>query len=157
MQNDHLRLHGHAAVHLYECLVWPVWTVEAEAVRAEELVLMHAQIACKQLRRNRAQTPAVAETPTLTCLLTWWCTSTVFCQYYIFFVTSCRSVSGKKLCSSCAQPLGKGAAMIIETLGLYFHIQCFKVCQEKRSTHSFSKRLHLRIFLQSDLNLSTVN
>ncbi|XP_073802986.1 LIM and calponin homology domains-containing protein 1a isoform X25 [Danio rerio] len=42
-----------------------------------------------------------------------------------------RSVSGKKLCSSCAHPLGKGAAMIIETLGLYFHIQCFKcgVCK----------------------------
>ncbi|XP_077060942.1 LIM and calponin homology domains-containing protein 1a isoform X6 [Siphateles boraxobius] len=42
-----------------------------------------------------------------------------------------RSVSGKKLCSSCALPLGKGAAMIIETLGLYFHIQCFKcgVCK----------------------------
>uniref|UniRef100_A0AAQ4RV82 LIM and calponin homology domains 1 n=1 Tax=Gasterosteus aculeatus aculeatus TaxID=481459 RepID=A0AAQ4RV82_GASAC len=39
---------------------------------------------------------------------------------------SCRSVSGKKLCSSCGQPLGKGAAMIIETLGLYFHIHCFK-------------------------------
>lgn len=38
-----------------------------------------------------------------------------------------RSVSGKKLCSSCGQPLGKGAAMIIETLSLYFHIQCFKV------------------------------
>ncbi|XP_043093249.1 LIM and calponin homology domains-containing protein 1a isoform X3 [Puntigrus tetrazona] len=37
-----------------------------------------------------------------------------------------RSVSGKKLCSSCAHPLGKGAAMIIESLGLYFHIQCFK-------------------------------
>ncbi|XP_041931289.1 LIM and calponin homology domains-containing protein 1 isoform X11 [Alosa sapidissima] len=37
-----------------------------------------------------------------------------------------RSVSGKKLCSSCALPLGKGAAMIIETLSLYFHIQCFK-------------------------------
>ncbi|KAM8908836.1 LIM and calponin homology domains-containing protein 1 isoform 7-T7 [Spinachia spinachia] len=37
-----------------------------------------------------------------------------------------RSVSGKKLCSSCGQPLGKGAAMIIETLGLYFHIHCFK-------------------------------
>nr|XP_055061599.1 LIM and calponin homology domains-containing protein 1a isoform X6 [Misgurnus anguillicaudatus] len=37
-----------------------------------------------------------------------------------------RSISGKKLCSSCAHPLGKGAAMIIETLGLYFHIQCFK-------------------------------
>ncbi|KAM9699494.1 LIM and calponin homology domains-containing protein 1 isoform 8-T8 [Dama dama] len=37
-----------------------------------------------------------------------------------------RSVSGKKLCSSCGLPLGKGAAMIIETLSLYFHIQCFK-------------------------------
>eukprot|EP00064_Thunnus_orientalis_P017779 superscaffoldBa00003872_g17865 len=37
-----------------------------------------------------------------------------------------RSVSGKKLCSSCGQPLGKGAAMIIETLSLYFHIHCFK-------------------------------
>ncbi|XP_043982432.1 LIM and calponin homology domains-containing protein 1-like isoform X8 [Gambusia affinis] len=42
-----------------------------------------------------------------------------------------RSVSGKKLCSSCSQPLGKGAAMIIETLSLYFHIHCFKcgVCK----------------------------
>ncbi|XP_071981136.1 LIM and calponin homology domains-containing protein 1 isoform X2 [Engystomops pustulosus] len=37
-----------------------------------------------------------------------------------------RSVSGKKLCSTCGNPLGKGAAMIIETLSLYFHIQCFK-------------------------------
>ncbi|XP_030047198.1 LIM and calponin homology domains-containing protein 1 [Microcaecilia unicolor] len=42
-----------------------------------------------------------------------------------------RSVSGKKLCSSCGLPLGKGAAMIIDTLNLYFHIQCFKcgVCK----------------------------
>ncbi|KAM9087013.1 LIM and calponin homology domains-containing protein 1 isoform 3-T3 [Megaptera novaeangliae] len=37
-----------------------------------------------------------------------------------------RSISGKKLCSSCGLPLGKGAAMIIETLDLYFHIQCFR-------------------------------
>ncbi|XP_073093804.1 LIM and calponin homology domains-containing protein 1 isoform X15 [Manis javanica] len=37
-----------------------------------------------------------------------------------------RSISGKKLCSSCGVPLGKGAAMIIETLNLYFHIQCFR-------------------------------
>ncbi|XP_059503377.1 LIM and calponin homology domains-containing protein 1-like isoform X13 [Stegostoma tigrinum] len=36
-----------------------------------------------------------------------------------------RSISGKKLCSTCGLPLGKGAAMIIETLSLYFHIQCF--------------------------------
>ncbi|NXQ47023.1 LIMC1 protein, partial [Catharus fuscescens] len=42
-----------------------------------------------------------------------------------------RSISGKKLCSTCGLPLGKGAAMIIETLGLYFHIQCFRcgVCK----------------------------
>uniref|UniRef100_A0A674A1U3 LIM and calponin homology domains 1 n=1 Tax=Salmo trutta TaxID=8032 RepID=A0A674A1U3_SALTR len=47
------------------------------------------------------------------------------------WVLPCRSVSGKKLCSSCSHPLGKGAAMIIETLSLYFHIQCFKcgVCK----------------------------
>ncbi|XP_043428713.1 LIM and calponin homology domains-containing protein 1 isoform X14 [Prionailurus bengalensis] len=37
-----------------------------------------------------------------------------------------KSISGKKLCSSCGLPLGKGAAMIIETLQLYFHIQCFR-------------------------------
>ncbi|XP_070613148.1 LIM and calponin homology domains-containing protein 1 isoform X2 [Erythrolamprus reginae] len=37
-----------------------------------------------------------------------------------------RSISGKKLCSSCGLPLGKGAAMIIESLGLHFHIQCFR-------------------------------
>ncbi|XP_069495262.1 LIM domain only protein 7 isoform X12 [Ambystoma mexicanum] len=37
-----------------------------------------------------------------------------------------RSVSGKKLCSYCNNNLGKGAAMIIESLGLCYHIQCFK-------------------------------
>ncbi|XP_027692008.1 LIM and calponin homology domains-containing protein 1 isoform X1 [Vombatus ursinus] len=37
-----------------------------------------------------------------------------------------RSISGKKLCSACGLPLGKGAAMIIETLSLYFHIHCFR-------------------------------
>ncbi|XP_049900716.1 LIM and calponin homology domains-containing protein 1-like isoform X3 [Epinephelus moara] len=42
-----------------------------------------------------------------------------------------RCVSGKRLCTGCSQPLGKGAAMIIDTLGLFFHIQCFKcgVCE----------------------------
>uniref|UniRef100_A0A4W3INE1 LIM and calponin homology domains 1 n=1 Tax=Callorhinchus milii TaxID=7868 RepID=A0A4W3INE1_CALMI len=47
------------------------------------------------------------------------------------FSSETKSVSGKKLCSTCRLPLGKGAAMIIETLSLYFHIQCFKcgICQ----------------------------
>ncbi|XP_050826311.1 LIM domain only protein 7 isoform X4 [Serinus canaria] len=37
-----------------------------------------------------------------------------------------RSVSGKKICSYCNNILGKGAAMIIESLGLCYHLQCFK-------------------------------
>ncbi|XP_068186021.1 LIM domain only protein 7-like isoform X4 [Antennarius striatus] len=37
-----------------------------------------------------------------------------------------RSVSGKKTCTFCEAPLGKGAAMIIESLGLCYHLGCFK-------------------------------
>ncbi|XP_056610364.1 LIM domain only protein 7 isoform X6 [Triplophysa dalaica] len=37
-----------------------------------------------------------------------------------------KSVSGRKICSFCKTPLGKGAAMIIESLGLCFHLTCFK-------------------------------
>ncbi|XP_006519251.1 LIM domain only protein 7 isoform X40 [Mus musculus] len=37
-----------------------------------------------------------------------------------------RSVSGKRVCSYCNNILGKGAAMIIETLGLSYHLHCFK-------------------------------
>ncbi|XP_061735760.1 LIM domain only protein 7-like isoform X3 [Nerophis ophidion] len=37
-----------------------------------------------------------------------------------------RSVSGKKVCTFCDAALGKGAAMIIESLGLCYHLTCFK-------------------------------
>ncbi|XP_077711482.1 LIM domain only protein 7 isoform X18 [Canis aureus] len=37
-----------------------------------------------------------------------------------------RSVSGKRVCSYCNSILGKGAAMIIESLGLCYHLHCFK-------------------------------
>ncbi|XP_034042815.1 LIM domain only protein 7 isoform X1 [Thalassophryne amazonica] len=37
-----------------------------------------------------------------------------------------RSVSGKKICTYCGTSLGKGAAMIIESLGLCYHLSCFK-------------------------------
>uniref|UniRef100_A0A8C9S9I4 LIM domain 7 n=1 Tax=Scleropages formosus TaxID=113540 RepID=A0A8C9S9I4_SCLFO len=37
-----------------------------------------------------------------------------------------RSVSGRKMCTLCDLPLGKGAAMIIESLGLCYHLSCFK-------------------------------
>ncbi|XP_032133282.1 LIM domain only protein 7 isoform X16 [Sapajus apella] len=42
-----------------------------------------------------------------------------------------RSVSGKRVCSYCNNILGKGAAMIIESLGLCYHLHCFKcvACQ----------------------------
>ncbi|XP_023368941.1 LIM domain only protein 7 isoform X2 [Otolemur garnettii] len=42
-----------------------------------------------------------------------------------------RSVSGKRMCSYCNKILGKGAAMIIESLGLCYHLHCFKcvACQ----------------------------
>uniref|UniRef100_A0A3P9APB7 LIM and calponin homology domains 1 n=1 Tax=Esox lucius TaxID=8010 RepID=A0A3P9APB7_ESOLU len=57
-----------------------------------------------------------------------------------------RSVSGKKLCSSCGNPLGKGAAMIIETLSLYFHIQCFKcgVCKGQLGDTSTGTDVRIR-------------
>ncbi|XP_042572408.1 LIM domain only protein 7b isoform X2 [Cyprinus carpio] len=37
-----------------------------------------------------------------------------------------RLVSGRRMCSRCEQPLGKGAAMVIDSLELCFHICCFK-------------------------------
>ncbi|KAL1261421.1 hypothetical protein QQF64_006686, partial [Cirrhinus molitorella] len=57
-----------------------------------------------------------------------------------------RSVSGKKLCSSCGHPLGKGAAMIIETLSLYFHIQCFKcgICKGQLGDTSAGTDVRIR-------------
>lgn len=44
-----------------------------------------------------------------------------------------RSVSGKRVCSYCNNILGKGAAMIIETLGLSYHLHCFKVSLSQRA------------------------
>ncbi|KAG8199654.1 hypothetical protein JTE90_022109 [Oedothorax gibbosus] len=38
------------------------------------------------------------------------------------------SISGRKKCSHCMEELGRGAAMIIESLQLYYHIQCFQCC-----------------------------
>uniref|UniRef100_A0A3P8S306 LIM domain 7a n=1 Tax=Amphiprion percula TaxID=161767 RepID=A0A3P8S306_AMPPE len=41
-------------------------------------------------------------------------------------LSSPSSVSGRKICTFCDTPLGKGAAMIIESLGLCYHLGCFK-------------------------------
>ncbi|KAF7666739.1 hypothetical protein LDENG_00093160 [Lucifuga dentata] len=57
-----------------------------------------------------------------------------------------RCVSGKRLCSGCSQPLGKGAAMIIDTLGLFFHIHCFKcgVCDGQLGDASAGTDVRIR-------------
>uniref|UniRef100_A0A914V268 Uncharacterized protein n=1 Tax=Plectus sambesii TaxID=2011161 RepID=A0A914V268_9BILA len=36
------------------------------------------------------------------------------------------AVSGKHLCSHCQMELGRGAAMIIESLDLFYHLSCFR-------------------------------
>ncbi|XP_047670590.1 LIM domain only protein 7 isoform X1 [Tachysurus fulvidraco] len=56
-----------------------------------------------------------------------------------------RSVSGKKTCTFCDMPLGKGAAMIIESLGLCFHLQCFKCCQCKADLGGSESGAEVRI------------
>ncbi|CAF4783778.1 unnamed protein product [Rotaria sp. Silwood1] len=38
------------------------------------------------------------------------------------------SVSGKLRCSRCNDELGQGSAMVIESLGLYYHLECFRCC-----------------------------
>ncbi|RXN38459.1 LIM and calponin homology domains-containing 1 isoform X6 [Labeo rohita] len=65
------------------------------------------------------------------------------------------SVSGKKLCSSCGHPLGKGAAMIIETLSLYFHIQCFKLLASPQLCEliDFGSKRNLPILTSSPHNV----
>ncbi|XP_076004224.1 LIM and calponin homology domains-containing protein 1-like [Genypterus blacodes] len=57
-----------------------------------------------------------------------------------------RCVSGKRLCTGCSQPLGKGAAMIIDTLGLFYHIQCFKcgVCEGQLGDASAGTDVRIR-------------
>lgn len=49
------------------------------------------------------------------------------------------SVSGKKKCSSCGDELGRGcAAMVVESLALYYHINCFRcsVCNIQLGSYS---------------------
>uniref|UniRef100_A0A0N5AIS1 LIM zinc-binding domain-containing protein n=1 Tax=Syphacia muris TaxID=451379 RepID=A0A0N5AIS1_9BILA len=36
------------------------------------------------------------------------------------------SISGKHRCSHCQMELGRGAAMIIESLNLFYHLGCFR-------------------------------
>ncbi|XP_041521324.1 LIM domain only protein 7 isoform X7 [Microtus oregoni] len=56
-----------------------------------------------------------------------------------------RSVSGKRVCSYCNNILGKGAAMIIETLGLCYHLHCFKCVSCERDLGGSSSGAEVRI------------
>lgn len=56
-----------------------------------------------------------------------------------------RSVSGKRVCSYCNNILGKGAAMIIESLGLCYHLHCFKCVSCERDLGGSSSGAEVRI------------
>ncbi|XP_045423590.1 LIM domain only protein 7 isoform X3 [Lemur catta] len=56
-----------------------------------------------------------------------------------------RSVSGKRMCSYCNKILGKGAAMIIESLGLCYHLHCFKCVSCKCDLGGSSSGAEVRI------------
>ncbi|XP_063067637.1 LIM domain only protein 7b isoform X2 [Engraulis encrasicolus] len=43
-----------------------------------------------------------------------------------------KPLSGRRMCTRCERPLAKGAAMVIESLGLCYHLVCFK-CVSCRS------------------------
>lgn len=92
-----------------------------------------------RITRCRNQQTAVAPSVTATSFSQQVMTLTLGCfelkindallltVFWVYFLVVCRCVSGKRLCSGCSQPLEKGAAMIIDTLGLFFHMHCFKV------------------------------
>lgn len=56
-----------------------------------------------------------------------------------------RSVSGKRVCSYCNNILGKGAAMIIESLGLCYHLHCFKCVACERDLGGSASGAEVRI------------
>ncbi|XP_049634904.1 LIM domain only protein 7 isoform X4 [Suncus etruscus] len=56
-----------------------------------------------------------------------------------------KSVSGKRVCSYCNNILGKGAAMIIESLGLCYHLHCFKCVSCERDLGGSTKGAEVRI------------
>jgi len=56
------------------------------------------------------------------------------------------SVSGKKKCSHCKEELGRGAAMIIESLRLFYHLRCFRcvVCHVQLGNGSSGTDVRVR-------------
>uniref|UniRef100_A0AC34GN97 LIM zinc-binding domain-containing protein n=1 Tax=Panagrolaimus sp. ES5 TaxID=591445 RepID=A0AC34GN97_9BILA len=59
---------------------------------------------------------------------------------------SMLTVSGKLRCAHCTCELGRGSAMIIEALGLFYHINCFRchVCDKMLGTGSQTTDVRVR-------------
>ncbi|KAJ8297473.1 hypothetical protein KUTeg_024004 [Tegillarca granosa] len=55
------------------------------------------------------------------------------------------AVSGRQGCSHCGQELGFGAAMVIESLGLYYHVQCFRCCVCRTALGNGSQGADVRV------------
>uniref|UniRef100_A0A915PQL5 PDZ domain-containing protein n=1 Tax=Setaria digitata TaxID=48799 RepID=A0A915PQL5_9BILA len=55
------------------------------------------------------------------------------------------SVSGKHRCSHCAMELGRGAAMIIESLNLFYHLSCFRCYVCKMTLGNGSRGTDVRV------------
>ncbi|CAI5445421.1 unnamed protein product [Caenorhabditis angaria] len=55
------------------------------------------------------------------------------------------AVSGKHRCSHCSEELGRGAAMIVESLNLFYHLACFKCYVCKTSLGSGSTGADVRV------------
>ncbi|XP_071256290.1 LIM domain only protein 7-like [Salvelinus alpinus] len=77
---------------------------------------------------------------------------------------SSRTVSGKKICTFCDTALVKGDAMVIESLGLVYHLTCFRciICKsELLSASEVGAEVRIRnqrLFCDSCYgNLRTVN
>ncbi|CAB3403585.1 unnamed protein product [Caenorhabditis bovis] len=55
------------------------------------------------------------------------------------------AVSGKHKCAHCNEELGRGAAMIVESLNLYYHLACFKCYVCKTSLGSGATGADVRV------------
>ncbi|XP_061597689.1 LIM domain only protein 7b isoform X2 [Cololabis saira] len=56
-----------------------------------------------------------------------------------------RTVSGTRTCGVCERVQGSGAAMIIEALSLYFHLNCFKCVGCGRNLRGTKTRVRVRV------------
>ncbi|XP_034145666.1 LIM domain only protein 7b isoform X3 [Esox lucius] len=59
--------------------------------------------------------------------------------------TPCRILSSRQACSVCGIPLGRGAAMVIQALGLCFHLACFQCADCRCHLGGYELRTQIRI------------